>query len=154
MIGWALAAALLSDELLRRRSFRDEPYLELATDLFRSSGVNAEEPWKVAELASKMTTMGWTDDIPPLHGWVSEMDEDDVESYAEAEEEGYEHELAWSRPISKADLGKLYLTVEDGNHRAKAALAAGLPLRVRLLDEQTNTFLTYRQVHQVLEELR
>jgi len=105
---------------------------EVQSDLFRGSGVNASTDFdkKIPEFASYMSNNGWSR-MPPIHGVIQTVDEQDIEDYQEAEENGYEHELDWSRPLTKDDLGMVYVNIEDGHSRAWAAKEAGIPIRVK-----------------------
>jgi hypothetical protein len=106
-------------------------YVLVPSDLFRESGYNATDPEKVDRYAAIMRrARGWGR-FPPISGQISYIDESDLQDYEDAAEGGFEHELAWSRPLTRADLGKDYVRIEDGHHRAHAAREAGLPLHVK-----------------------
>lgn len=106
-------------------------YEELQSDLFRESGHNATFPEKIDKYYKIMKDYDGWGPFPPIeYAGVSQVDEYDLEEYNEADEAGYAHELAWSRPISEADLGMWYAHLDDGHHRSYAARRLGIPLRV------------------------
>jgi len=108
-----------------------EKYTEVGSDLFRESGVNVYEPGKIERYRAAMrASQGWSN-FPPIHGVLQSVDVSDLEDWREAEEGGYTHELAWSRPLLPSDLGKTYVAIEDGHHRAYAARQIGIALRVK-----------------------
>ena len=138
----AVEAALVREWLRRRRvggsagsRARDDApsWIELSSDLFQESGYNATEEAVAQDYAEAMRDMRGWGDFPPISAWIGTVDKEDLEKYQEAEEGGYEHELAWSRPLRRADLGKGYAKISDGHHRAHAARAVGVPLRVEPL---------------------
>jgi hypothetical protein len=138
----AVEAALVREWLRRRRAGDSAgsrarssapSWIELPSDLFQESGHNATEEAVARGYAGAMREMGGWGKFPPILAWIGTVDEDDLEKYQEAEREGYEHELAWSRPLRRADLGKDYAKVVDGHHRAHAARAVRVPLRVEPL---------------------
>ena len=55
--------------------------------------------------------------------------QDDIDTFMEAQEDGYEHELDWSRDLTQDDLGLEYANITDGHHRAWAAKFAGIPIK-------------------------
>ena len=135
-------AALVREWLRRRRAGGSAgsrarssapSWIELSPDLFQESGHNATEEVVARGYAEAMRDMGGWGDFPPISAWIGTVDEEDLEKYQEAEEGGYEHELAWSRPLRRADLGKDYAKIVDGHHRAHAARAISAPLRVEPL---------------------
>jgi hypothetical protein len=107
----------------------EEPYQEVQSDLFRQSGVNATDIHQVRRITEEMYEFGW-EHFNPVRGIIQTVDEQDIEEFLEAQEEGYENELAWSRELMPEDLGLTYVNVEDGHHRAWAAKNTGLPIKV------------------------
>ena len=114
------------------RSARRGPqrWIEVDSDLFRESGCNTTHMGKAARFAEKMRSAGGWGRFPPISGYVQQVFKEDVEEYIEAEEGGYEHELAWSRPLTMRDVDRFYVAVDDGHHRAYAAAKAGIPIRI------------------------
>lgn len=109
------------------------PYFEVQSDLFRESGANASTSEAlIMKYARAMRRYGSWGRFPPVRGTLHRVNESDLEDYAEAVERGYEHELAWSRPLTLDDLGLTYISLDDGHDRAYAAASLGLPLRVRV----------------------
>ena len=107
----------------------EEPYQEVQSDLFRQSGVNATDIHQVRRVTEEMYEFGW-DHFNPIRGLIQTVDQQDIDEFLEAQEEGYESELAWSRELTQEDLGLDYVNVEDGHHRAWAAKNNNLPIRV------------------------
>lgn len=112
---------------------RLDRYVEVQSNLFRGSGVNASTSEELIERYARAMDgpSGWGR-FPPIHGTVHIVDENDVEEYLEAEEHGYEHELDWSRPLSLGDVGLEYVSIDDGHNRAWAAKAVDIPIRVKV----------------------
>ena len=110
------------------------PYIEVQSDLFRESGANATDPELIETYVAAMQAQGGWSSFPPITAHLPDVDDDDIEEFEEAAEEGYEHELAWSRPLRRADVGTEYASIVDGHHRAYAARTLGIPIRVRLWD--------------------
>lgn len=110
---------------------RTPSYLEISSDLFRESGVNATDFDQVERYAASMRRAGGWGRFPPISGQIGTVDAADLQNYRDAEEGGFEHELAWSRPLTDADLGRDYVAIEDGHHRAHAARMNRIPIRVR-----------------------
>ena len=108
------------------------PYEEVQSDLFRESGANVTDEDQIEEYVEAMEDYNGWGDFPPVHGGYNEVDEQDLEDWEEAVEGGYEHELVWSRPLEKSDLGTVYAVIEDGHHRAYAASRLGIPIRMRV----------------------
>ena len=131
----AAVAALAAAGKLKKRGSRSEDSYEVGSDLFRESGVNATESDTIIEYRDAMRGYGGWGDFPPVSGGSDYVDEGDVEEYEEAWKGGYEHELAWSRPISAADIGREYVHLEDGHHRAYAASMLGFPIKVKIWAE-------------------
>lgn len=111
-----------------------DDYVEVQSGLFRESGVNASTNEEtIDEYAGAMVSYDGTwGEFSPIHGVLQTVWEDDVEEYLEAEEEGLEHELAWSRPLTWHDVGIEYVAVEDGHNRAYAAASLHIPIRVKV----------------------
>jgi len=115
-----------------RGSAPPEPqaWIEVPSDLFRESGANVFDEGKVESYATVMAEAGGWGDFPPIVGTVSQVDADDLERYEEAAAQDIAHELAWSRALTRHDLGRDYVHIENGHHRAYAAARAGIWLRV------------------------
>jgi len=134
-VGWTLGAvgALAVGAAVGKRgsAARTPAYIEIASDLFRESGYNATDFDQVDRYAASMKRAGGWGRFPPISGQIGTVDEGDLQNYRDAEEGGFEHELAWSRPLTDADLGRDYVAIEDGHHRAHAARMNRIPIRVR-----------------------
>lgn len=126
----AVAALAVADVVRRRGSAAR--FIEADSDLFMESGCNVTCPAKVEKYVEIMETHGGWGPFPPIHGVFLQVTEDDLEEYTEAEQEGYAHELAWSRPPVREDLGRTYVAIEDGHHRSHAASRVGVPIRVKV----------------------
>lgn len=109
-----------------------ERYVEVSSSLFRESGVNMTYPETISDYVDVMATTGGWGAFPPIRGVRQFVDESDLEDWEDTVESGYEHQLAWSRPLRKSDLGREYVAIEDGHHRAHAASAVGVPIRVKI----------------------
>ena len=106
---------------------------EVQSDLFRESGVNATtDERKIARYATTMVRQGSWGRFPFVRGTLHRITPSDVEDYADAEFNGYDHELAWSRPLRPDDVGRVYVSINDGHNRAWAARVARIPIRVRV----------------------
>ena len=106
---------------------------EVQSDLFRESGVNATtSERKIGKYAATMVRRGGWGRFPSIRGSLHQVTPADVEDYDEAEFKGWEHELAWSRPLRANDVGRIYVSINDGHNRAWAARAARIPIRVRV----------------------
>jgi len=111
------------------RSGRTEPEF-VQSDLFRGSGANVTDfDDKIPELQRLFERQGEWGDVPPIEAAVMEVDQDDIDTFMEAKEDGYEHELDWSRDLTQDDLGLEYANITDGHHRAWAAKFAGIPIK-------------------------
>jgi len=134
-VGWTLGAvgALAVGAAVGKRgsATRTPSYIEISSDLFRESGCNATDFDQVDRYAASMRRAGGWGRFPPISGQIGTVDEGDLQNYRDAEEGGFEHELAWSRPLTDADLGRDYVAIEDGHHRAHAARRNRIPIRVR-----------------------
>lgn len=97
----------------------------LHPDLFRESGANATCPDRVALYADVMRTKGGWGEFPAILGYIEKITLEDVHACEELIERGAEHvwlsEMAWSRTIHPRDVGKPYIHIIDGHHRANAA---------------------------------
>jgi hypothetical protein len=98
-----------------------EPDEYVPSSLFRESGANATCPTKVAEYASAMAAYGGFGKFPMVTGRVCVIDHADVDRYEELDALGIAHELAYSRPLTRADVGRRIVHLENGHHRAHAA---------------------------------
>ena len=105
--------------------------VEVQSSLFRGSGSNPVDFDKVERYRKAMERYGGWGDFPPVRGYIQELDEDDVETFQEAAEDGCEHELDWSRPVEEEDLGLDYVQVDDGHHRAWAAHSLDIPIEIQ-----------------------
>ena len=111
----------------------NKEYEEYQSDLFRESGANATFPERIKEYMKIMEEWeGWGPFPLIEHYGVGEIDEYDIEEYEEADKKGYANELAWSRPLTRKDLGLEYIHLDDGHHRSYAAHFLKIPLRVKL----------------------
>lgn len=109
----------------------DEPE-EVQSDLFRGSGANVTDfESKVPRLEQLFLRQGGWGSVPPITAVVTVVDQDDIDTFREYQEDGSEHELDWSRELTQDDLGREYAKVTDGHHRAWAAKFAGVPIRAR-----------------------
>lgn len=104
--------------------------VEVASDLFRESGANVTTNAIIASYAKKMAAYGGWGKFPPVLGQVGAVDAEDVEDYEQADEAGHAHELAWSRPITRRDVGREFVLLSDGHHRAYAAARLRIPILV------------------------
>jgi len=106
--------------------------VRVQSDLFRESGSNATtSSAKIRDFAQVMrSNRGWGP-FPPITGVIQKVDWQDIDEYEDALEDGYEHELAWSRPLTRADVGKVFVAIQDGHNRAYAAQQVGIPLVVK-----------------------
>lgn len=113
------------------RKVASQQYLEIQSDIFRGSGSNASTDFdvKIPKMVAYMRRNGWGD-IPPIRGKIQTIDENDVDEYLEAESNGTEHELDWSRPLTQDDVGTRFVSIYDGHNRAYAASEVGIPIRV------------------------
>ena len=109
---------------------RAPSYIEIASDLFRESGYNATDPDTITRYAAVMRRAGGWGGFPPISGQIGMVDEADLQKYLDADAEGYAHELAWSRPLTKSDVGREYVAITDGHHRAHAARINRIDIRV------------------------
>lgn len=109
-----------------------DKYVEVQSDLFQGSGVNAStSDTKIRRYQKIMEEHEGWGPFPPIHGVILEIDSNDIEDYQEAANGGYEHELDWSRPLKTSDIGIMYVAVEDGHNRAWAAHYSKYPIRVK-----------------------
>lgn len=121
--------------LSRARGSQAERYVEVSSMLFRGSGVNATSMETARSYAAQMERYGGWGAFPAIHGVLMQIDQADLEEYQEAEEGGYAHELDYSRPLTEADLGREYVSIEDGHHRAIAAAMLGISLHLKEWEE-------------------
>lgn len=100
------------------------------SDLFRGSGYNVTDfEEKIPALKRLFEAQGEWGNVPPIEAAVMEVDQDDIDTFLEYQEGGYEHELDWSRDLTQEDLGMEYASITDGHHRAWAAKFAGIPIK-------------------------
>ncbi len=104
--------------------------VSIQSDLYRGSGCNPIDPDKVERYTRQMEDMGGWGRFPPVRGYIQEVDEENVETFDEAAEDGYERELDWSRALEDEDIGLEYAQIDDGHHRAWAARSLGIPIRI------------------------
>ncbi len=101
------------------------------SDLFRESGANVSHTEeKIAEYAAAMEAYGGWGKFPMVAGRISTITEDEVERYSDYESNGYASDLAYSRPITKADIGRRIVHIENGHNRAYAAARLGIKIPV------------------------
>jgi hypothetical protein len=72
---------------------------------------------------------GWGN-FPPVAARIHAITKDDVDQYEEFERLGWSSELAYSRPLSRSDIGKRIAHLENGHHRAYAAARHGIEIAV------------------------
>lgn len=111
---------------------------EVDSSLFRGSGANVTSESKALKYAESMRRQGGWGNFPPVHAHVGTIDEDDVDEYNEADEKGYAHELDYNRPLTRKDIGRDYVLLEDGHHRAWAAYLNKIPIRVKIWPKVRN----------------
>ncbi len=127
----AVAGLVRRGGSLARHAIPQQRYtIEVSSGLFRESGANATTDKIIASYAKKMKGYGGWGKFPPVLGQVGAVDLDDVEEYEEADEAGHAHELAWSRPITRRDVGKQFVLLSDGHHRSYAASRLKIPILV------------------------
>jgi len=111
-----------------RRPVRSQPEF-VQSDLFRGSGCNVTDfDERVPALQLLFEEQGEWGDVPPIEAAIMEVDQEDIDTFLEYQDGGYEHELDWSRPLTQADLGVEYASIQDGHHRAWAARGAGIEI--------------------------
>lgn len=123
------------------RAAHQPPDEWLAPDLFRESGANITPHADVERYLQAMIEYGGWGAFPPVSGRVEEVTLDDIERCASLVAQREEHiwtgELAWSRTITQADLGRRYLHIEEGHRRMHAAsrlLAMGYAVQAAVFD--------------------
>jgi hypothetical protein len=106
-------------------------WYEEDTTIVKGSGYNTFYPEKFNTYREDMIKYGGWGDFPPIDGWSKPIEEDELEEYQEAKEAGYEHELDYNQPLDSSSLGKPYVYVYDGHHRALAAASLNIPIRIK-----------------------
>lgn len=116
----------------------------VGSDLFQESGANVSHtPEKIEAFANAMRDQGGWGAFPLVAGRLSTIEQHHIDRYRELETLGCAHELAYSRPLQAADLGRRYVQIENGHNRAYAARLLGLDIPVfdlnrdELKNEQT-----------------
>jgi len=84
-------------------------------------------------------------------GRVHTVDAGDVEYSQEAYEEGYLEDTGMTRPWEESDIGRTYVHLLDGNHRAFAAIYAGEPFVWMYVGED---YVEYARERGLLQGLR
>ena len=126
---------------MHSRFRNNEEFIEVQSDLFRESGVNASTSDRLIEAYADAMRYAYRNSwgaFPPIHGVLQTVLPSDWEDWLEASEGGYEHELAWSRPLEEDDIGLEYVAIEDGHNRSYAARSLGVSIRVKVWKLEKN----------------
>jgi hypothetical protein len=130
--------AELAQPLNTKKAPEPDEYVD--SDLFRESGANVSHtPEKIAQYAAAMAEYGGWGKFPMVAGRVVTIDAGDVERYEELDAKGIAWELAYSRPLTRADIGRRIVHLENGHNRSYAAARHGykIPTYDMELDEQS-----------------
>lgn len=103
----------------------------VTSDLFRESGANVSHtPEKIRAYADAMTAYGGWGDFPMVAGRIYPVTREDVERYEECDAQGIAYELAYSRPLTRADIGRRIVHLENDHNRSYAARLVGVEIPV------------------------
>lgn len=109
--------------------------------LFRESGANVSHTAEtIIQFAEAMEAYGGWGEFPPIAARIVTITKEDVDRYEEFEKAGCASELAYSRPLSVADIGRRIAHIENGHNRAYAAARCGIAIAVYdlLLQDKAN----------------